>query len=72
MFIDLMCPKIKSISIEIIYQPLNQTRFLEQIIGELEELHLNDELYPLGYFNINVLFKRITFSISQTKLRNYI
>ena len=72
MFIDLMFPKIKSISIEIIYKPLNQTRFLEQIIGELEELHLNDELYSLGDFNINVLFKRITFSISQTKLRNSI
>ena len=58
MFIDLKFAKIKSISIGTTYNPLNQTRFLEQIIGEFEELHLNDEHYPLEDLDINLLFKR--------------
>ena len=55
-FIDLLFPKIKPITIAVIYKPPNQTRFLEQIIAEFETLDLNDERYILGDFNINLLF----------------
>ena len=56
-FIDLLFPKTKPITIGVIYKPLNQTRFLEQIITEFETLDLNDEHYVLREFNINLLFK---------------
>ena len=56
-FIDLLFPKTKPITISVIYKPSNQTRFLEQIITKFEKLDLNDEHYVLGDFNINFLFK---------------
>ena len=56
-FIDLLFPKAKPITIGVIYKPLNQTRFLEQIITEFETLDLNNEHYVLREFNINLLFK---------------
>ena len=39
----------------IIYNPPNQTRFLEQMIMEFETLDPNDELYILGDFNLPFL-----------------
>ena len=45
------------ISIGIIYKPPSQMRFLEETITEFESLELNNELYILGDFNINLLFK---------------
>ena len=56
-FIDLLFPKTKPISIDIFYKPPSQTRFLEQVITKFESLELNNELYILGTFNINLLFK---------------
>ena len=55
-FIDLLFPNTKPISVGIFYKPPSQTRFLEQIITEFESLALNNELYVLGEFNINLLF----------------
>ena len=40
-FIDLLFPKTRSITIGVIYKPPNQTRCLEQIITEFETLDLN-------------------------------
>ena len=56
-FIDLLFPKTKPISIDIFYKPPSQTRFLEQVITKFESLELNNELYIRGTFNINLLFK---------------
>ena len=56
-FIDLLFPKTKPISVSIFYKPPHQTRFLEQIITKFESLESNNELYILGDFNINLLFK---------------
>ena len=56
-FIDLLFPKTKPITIGVIYNPPNQTRFLEQIMTEFETLDLNDEHYVLGDSNINLLFR---------------
>ena len=42
-FIDLLFPKTKPITVGVIYKPPDQTRFLEQIITEFETLDLNDE-----------------------------
>ena len=56
-FIDLLFPKTKPITVSVIYKPPNQTRFLEQIIAKFETLDLNDEHYVLGDFNRNLLFK---------------
>ena len=52
-FIDLLFPKTKPISVGIFYKLASQKRFLEQIITEFESLELNNELYILGVFNIN-------------------
>ena len=57
MFIDLLFPKTKPITIGIIYKPTSQMQFFEQIITKFEALELNSELYILGDFNINLLFK---------------
>ena len=55
-FIDLLFPKTKPITVGVIYKPPNQTRFLEQIITEFETLDLHNEHYVLGDFNTNLLF----------------
>ena len=52
-----MFPKTKPISIGILYKPPRQTRFLEQMVTDFESLELNNELYILGDFNIDLLFK---------------
>ena len=56
-FIDLLSPKTKPITVGIIYKFPNQTRLLEQIITEFETLDLHNEQYVLEDFNINFLFK---------------
>ena len=58
-FIDLLFLKTKPISVGIIYKPLSQTQFLEQMITEFEALNLNNEVYVLGDFNINLLFRGV-------------
>ena len=56
-FIDLLFLKTKPISVGIIYKPPSQTQFLEQMITEFETLDLHNEIYVLGDFNINLLFR---------------
>ena len=56
-FIDLWFPKAKPISVDIFYKLPSQTRFLVQMVTEFESLELNNELYILGDFNIDLLFK---------------
>ena len=56
-FIDLLFPKTKPISVGIIYKPPSQSQFLQQIITEFEALDLDNEIYVLGDFNINLLFR---------------
>ena len=56
-FIDLLFPKTKPITVGVLYKPPDQTRFLEQIVTEFETLDLNDEHYVLGDFSMNLLFK---------------
>ena len=65
-FIDLLFPKTKPISVGIIYKPPSHTQFLELMITEFEALELNSELYIL---NINLLFKGkcITDKTHETK-----
>ena len=56
-FIDLLFPKTKPISVGIIYKPPSQSQFLQQMITEFEALDLDNEIYVLGDFNINLLFR---------------
>ena len=56
-FIDLMLPKTKPISIGIIHKDPNQIKFLEQVITKFEELVLKTECYVTRDFIINLLFK---------------
>ena len=56
-FIDLLFPKTKPISVGIIYKPPSQMQFLQQMIAEFEALDLDNEIYVLGHFNINTLFR---------------
>ena len=52
-----MFSKAKTIFVGIIYKPPSQSQFLEQMITEFEALDLNDEIYVLGNFNTNLLFR---------------
>lgn len=56
--IELIFPKIKSNSIGTTYKTRHQITVLEQIIGEFEELHLNDKHFPLRDLDVNLLSKR--------------
>ena len=56
-FIDILFPKTKPISVGIIYKPPSQGQFLQQMITEFEALDLDNEIYVLGDFNINLLFR---------------
>ena len=51
-FIDLLFPKTRPVSLGIIYKPPSQTQFLEQMIAEFEALDLN---------NVCVLGKNLLF-----------
>ena len=44
MFIDILFPKTKPILVDIIYKPLSQIQFLEQIVREFEVFDLNHEI----------------------------
>ena len=55
--IDILSPKTNPIFVDIIYKPPSQTWFSVQMITEFEALELNNELYILGDFNINVPLK---------------
>ena len=55
-FIDLLLPETKPLSVDIIYKPPSQSQFLQQIITEFEVLDLDNEIYVLGDFNTNLLF----------------
>ena len=68
-FIDLLFPKTKPLSAGIIYNPLSQIQFLEQMITEFEALNLNNEIYVLEDFNINLLFrgKYVLNKLNETK-----
>ena len=56
-FIDLLFPKTKPISLGNFYKPPSQARFLERMVTEFESPELNNELYILGDFNIDLPFK---------------
>ena len=56
-FIDLLFPQTKPISAGIIYKPVSQSQFLQQIVTEFEALDLDDEIYVLGDLNINLIFR---------------
>ena len=56
-FIDLLFPKTKPISVGIIYKPPSQSQFLQQMITESEAVDRDNEIYVLGDFNINLLFR---------------
>ena len=52
-----MFSKTKPSSVGIVYKPLSQSQFLQQMIAEFEALDLDNEIYVLGNFNINLLFQ---------------
>ena len=56
-FIDPLFPKTKPTSAGIIYKSPSQIQFLEQMITKFEILDLNKEIYVLGEFKINLLFR---------------
>ena len=70
-FIDLLFPKAKPISIGILYKPPRQTRSLEQMDTDFESLELNNELYILGDFNIGLLFKGNCILNKTQKIKNH-
>ena len=55
-FIDLILPKTKPITVGIVYKPPHQTGFIEKITANFNSLNVADtEMYVLRDLNINVL-----------------
>ena len=55
-FIDLLLPKTKPITVGIVYKPPHQTGFTEKITANFNSLNVADtEMYVLGDSNINLL-----------------
>ena len=66
-FIDLLFPKTKPISVCIFYKPPSQARFLEQIITEFESLEFNNELFILRDFNNSKVVLSLFINIQDNK-----
>ena len=61
-FIELLIPKTKPITVGIIYKPPDQTRFLEILSDSLNSLNmLSEEWHILGDLNINLYQESSTF-----------
>ena len=56
-FVDLLFPKAKPISVGIIYKPPSQSQFFQQMFTEFEVFDLDNDIYVHGHFNINLLFR---------------
>ena len=55
-FFDLLIPKLKPLSIGIVYRPPHVNTFLETFANDLKLINLKEtEVYFLGHFNINFL-----------------
>ena len=55
-FIDLLLPKTKPITVGIVYKPPHQTGFIEKITANFNSLNVADtEMYVFGDLNINLL-----------------
>ena len=70
-FIDLLFPKTKPTSIFILYKPPRQTQFLEQMVIDFESLELNNELYILEDFSIDLSFKGNCILNKNQKSKNH-
>ena len=59
-FLDILLPKSKLITVGIIYRPPNQVDFIDHFNNALGKLPFqSNEIYLLGYFNINLFLKVI-------------
>jgi exonuclease III len=59
-FVDIMLPKTKPITVGAMYRPPKQSNFLELYQETLSQIDLSNELYILGDFNICVKIKNST------------
>ena len=59
MIFDILFPKSKPITIDVFCRLQNQANFMELIVKSFSLFNLKDnEIYLLGYFNINLLQNR--------------
>ena len=62
MIFDILFPKSKPVTIGVFSRPQNQANFMELIVKSFSLLNLKDnEIYLLGYFNINLLQNKLYF-----------
>ena len=54
-FFDILLPKTKPIFVGIIYRPPNSINFLKCSYIHLDDINLDNEIFLLGDFNINLL-----------------
>ena len=54
-FFDISLPKTKPIFVGIIYRPPNSINFLECFNKHQDDINLNNEIFWLGDFNVNLL-----------------
>ena len=54
-FFEILLPKTKAIFVGIIYRPPTSVNFLECFNKHLDDINLDNEIFLLGDFNINLL-----------------
>ena len=54
-FLDILLPKTKPIFVGKVYRPLNSINFSKSSNKHLDDINLDNELFLLVYFNINLL-----------------
>ena len=55
-FLDILLPKTEPIFLGIIYRPPNNINFLECFDKHLNDINLDNEIFLLGDFSINLLY----------------
>ena len=55
-FLDILLPKTEPIFLGIIYRPPNNIKFLECFDKHLNDINLDNEIFLLGDFSINLLY----------------
>ena len=67
-FLDILLPKTKPIFVGIIYRPPNSINFLEYFNKHLDDINLDNEIFLLEHFNINLLHNGKYIFSKNTKL----
>ena len=69
-FLDILLPNTKANFVGIIYRPPNSTNFLECFNKHLDYINLDNEIFLLRVFNINLLHNGIYILKKKQAMQN--